>query len=400
MPIVREYCDKKPVIPVLCVFNNSSDLTDDDACKLNEAARVTIQTIFTKANELMECDVKVSVLALAGNRMMIVDSLYFEDFIWEDFKPEGKARWDEAAMCMDDLLFENIKSSLGDIKVYAPIVLFFMTSKEIYSLKNMNLNKSRDVKSIALKLLVTPEKTIECHESIDLIDCVVSSCDIDMLNQLITIGDIDVLKQHYALIKRFYPSADGSLSETVKGFVMVDSLTVGQKKKGEEALTEGGFVVTYPSKGLVEINGNTEIKRCQITSCSPKNAQDVVLKLEDEGDWLLVTNVSEMPLVATFTVSSLECRRIPHDSTDSFEILANPNASSKLSLAVKVDFDTFGYMSITNNSDFDISVRHTIGSQGMYLRQDDYVTIGEGIQILKVIKGGKVANDWDNWDWD
>jgi len=160
------------------------------------------------------------------------------------------------------------------------------------------------------------------------------------------------------------------------------------------------FVISYPAKNSISIDKVLELRRCQITSCSPGNAQDVVLRLEDKDDWLFVTNVSEMPLVATFTVSSLECRRIPHDSTDMFEILANPSVSSKLSLAVKMDFDTFGYMSITNNSDFDISVRHTIGDQGMYLRQDDYVTIGEGIQILKVVKGGKVANDWDNWDWD
>lgn len=210
---------------------------------------------------------------------------------------------------------------------------------------------------------------------------------------------INILKSIF-----YYSVADGYSqlddSSVVKSRRILNNALSGHVlSKGEQTMS-GNFTVGYPSKTNVNVNGELELRRCQITSCSPKNAQDVVLKLEDKGDWLLVTNVSEMPLVATFTVSSLECRRIPHDSTDSFEILANPNASSKLSLAVKVDFDTFGYMSITNNSDFDISVRHTIGSQGMYLRQDDYVTIGEGIQILKVIKGGKVANDWDNWDWD
>lgn len=215
---------------------------------------------------------------------------------------------------------------------------------------------------------------------------------------------ISVLKSIF-----YYSVADGysqlDESSAVKSSRILDKvigeqMNTEQKKTNIEPFIEDQFVVTYPSRGEVQIKGSAEIKRCQIIACSPQNAQDTILKLKDEGDWLLVTNVSEMPLVATFTVSSLECRRIPHDSTDSFEILANPNASSKLSLAVKVDSDTFGYMSITNNSDFDISVRHTIGSQGMYLRQDDYVTIGEGIQILKVIKGGKVENDWDNWDWD
>lgn len=210
---------------------------------------------------------------------------------------------------------------------------------------------------------------------------------------------INILKSIF-----YYSVADGYSqlddSSVVKSSRILNNVLSGRILSEGERAMGGNFTVGYPSMTNVNVNGELELRRCQITSCSPKNAQDVVLKLEDKGDWLLVTNVSEMPLVATFTVSSLECRRIPHDSTDSFEILANPNASSKLSLAVKVDFDTFGYMSITNNSDFDISVRHTIGSQGMYLRQDDYVTIGEGIQILKVIKGGKVANDWDNWDWD
>lgn len=202
----------------------------------------------------------------------------------------------------------------------------------------------------------------------------------------------------------YYSVADGYSqlddSSVVKSSRILNNVLSGRILSEGERAMGGNFTVGYPSMTNVNINGVLELRRCQITSCSPKNAQDVVLRLEDKDDWLFVTNVSEMPLVATFTVSSLECRRIPHDSTDMFEILANPSVSSKLSLAVKMDFDTFGYMSITNNSDFDISVRHTIGDQGMYLRQDDYVTIGEGIQILKVVKGGKVANDWDNWDWD
>lgn len=210
---------------------------------------------------------------------------------------------------------------------------------------------------------------------------------------------INILKSLF-----YYNVADGYSQlddfSVVKSRRILNNVLSGHMlTKGEQTMG-GSFIVGYPAKTNVNVNGELELRRCQITSCSPGNAQDVVLKLEDKGDWLLITNVSEMPLVATFTVSSLECRRIPHDSTDSFEFLVNPSVSSKLSLAVKVDFDTFGYMSITNNSDSDISVRHTIGNQGMYLRQDDYVTIGEGIQILKVIKGGKVANDWDNWDWD
>ena len=210
---------------------------------------------------------------------------------------------------------------------------------------------------------------------------------------------INILKSifYYSVADGYSQLDDSSVVKSSR--ILNNVLSRRILSEGERAMG-GNFTVGYPSMTNVNINGVLEVRRCQITSCSPGNAQDVVLRLEDKDDWLFVTNVSEMPLVATVTVSSLECRRIPHDSTDMFEILANPSVSSKLSLAVKVDFDTFGYMSITNNSDFDISVRHTIGGQGMYLRQDDYVTIGEGIQILKVVKGGKIANDWDNWDWD
>lgn len=210
---------------------------------------------------------------------------------------------------------------------------------------------------------------------------------------------INILKSifYYSVADGYSQLDDSSVVKSSR--ILNNVLSRRILSEGERAMG-GNFTVGYPSMTNVNINGVLEVRRCQITSCSPGNAQDVVLRLEDKDDWLFVTNVSEMPLVATFTVSSLECRRIPHDSTDMFEILANPSVSSKLSLAVKIDFDTFGYMSITNNSDFDISVRHTIGGQGMYLRQDDYVTIGEGIQILKVVKGGKIANDWDNWDWD
>lgn len=202
----------------------------------------------------------------------------------------------------------------------------------------------------------------------------------------------------------YYSIADGysqlDESSAVKSSRILNNVLSGGGLTGEEQVMNENFTIGYPVKANVNVYGKLELRRCQITSCSPKNAQDVVLKLEDKDDWLLVANLSDLPLVTTFILSPLECRRIPHNNTDMFEILANPKVSSNLSLAVKVDFDTVGYMSITNNSDFDISVRHTIGRQGMYLRKDDYVTIGEGNQVLKVIKGGKVSDDWDNCDWD
>lgn len=211
---------------------------------------------------------------------------------------------------------------------------------------------------------------------------------------------IDTLKSifHYSVVDGYSQLDDSSVvkSRRILSNVLNDATTFREySNRGREILMNSNFTVEYPSKANVDVYGELELRRCQITACSPKNASDVVLKLEDKDDWLFVTNVSEMPLTATFTVNPLECRRIPHGSTDMFEIFSN----QCVSLAVKVDFDTFGYMSITNKSDFDILVRHTISSQGIYLRQDDYVTIKEGVQILKVIKGGKVANDWYNTEW-
>ena len=133
-----------------------------------------------------------------------------------------------------------------------------------------------------------------------------------------------------AVVLQIYENRISKYEDSSGDFAMSDLVRI-------DSLDNKNFMVSYPAKSNVDVKNALELRRCQITSCSPKNARDVILKLEDKEDWLFVTNVSELPLIATFTVSSLECRRIPHDSTDTVEILANPNVSSKMSLAVKVD---------------------------------------------------------------
>ena len=182
--------------------------------------------------------------------------------------------------------------------------------------------------------------------------------------------------------------------------VIGDQMNTEQKKISRESLIEGKFVVTYPSRGDVQIKGSAEIKRCQIIACSPQNAQDTILKLEDEGDWLFVTNMSELPLVASVFISPLECRRIPHHGEGVFEILAEPHKTWAEALAIKVDIDAMGYMSITNNSEFSICIRHFIQHNGMLLRQDDAISTVDNTQVLKVEKGGKTSDEWDDDVWD
>lgn len=207
----------------------------------------------------------------------------------------------------------------------------------------------------------------------------------------------------------YYSVADGysqlDESSAVKSSRIIDKvigeqMNTEQKKTNKDPLIEGKFVVTYPSRGEVPIKGSAEIKRCQIIACLPQNAQDTILKLKDEGDWLSVTNMSELPLIASVFIAPLECRRIPHHGEGVFEILAEPHKTWSEALAIKVDIDALGYMSITNNSEFSICIRHSLQHDEMLLRQDDVITTADSIQVLKVVKGGKTSDEWDDDVWD
>lgn len=371
-----------PIVLLLDISGNNAEYTanlNDAMCCLEEKLHSTLDN--------SEYPVVISVITYGTDAKIVTNALFAEEFHWNPITSGGLSEFGQGL-------------------------------KNIETVINSTYEKSRD-KDCSINKLMNPiiaivtrnyptdnyEKELDCLKEKDW-----------FLNaDKLAFYQGDISADNHGMFADFTGSEETTnlpISElgTVVMQIYKDRVSKYEDSSGDFAMSDlirvdspdnkKNFTVTYPAKTNVNVNGVLELRRCQITSCSPKNAQDVVLKLEDKDDWLFVNNVSEMPLVATFTVSSLECRRIPHDSTDTFEILANPSVSSKLSLAVKVDFDTFGYMSITNNSDFDISVRHTIGGQGLYLRQNDYVTIGEGIQILKVIKGGKVANDWDNWDWD
>jgi len=205
---------------------------------------------------------------------------------------------------------------------------------------------------------------------------------------------ISVLKSIF-----YYSVADGysqlDESSAVKSSRIIDKVIGDQMATIEEK-----FVITYPARGDVQIKGKGEIKRCQITACSPQNAQDIILKLEDKGDWLFVTNVSEFPMIASVFINPFECRRIPHRGECVFEIFVEPHKTMEYASAIKVDIDTSGYMSITNNSEFDICIKHSIQADGMFLRQDDTIATKDNIQVLKVVKGGKTSDEWDDGAWD
>ncbi len=374
---------KVPVVFVIDASGNSDEYTKN----LNEELWCLTEEITSLLKEYPEYQVVISVVTYSSDVKIVADAVLFEDFYWDSLKSGGASDLGKGLSKLESVIEKSYymsKTDVTDVCMVKPIITLITRNHPTDNfVKQLEILNTKDwfVKSDRLAFYYGEETDYggmfeDFTGNIETTNLPISK---------FCYGVSGVLKSRFTK----YQDCTGD-------FAMSDLVIIDSPDSNKN------FIVSYPSKTNVNVNVNgvLELRRCQITSCSPKNAQDVVLRLEDKDDWLFVTNVSEMPLIATFTVSSLECRRIPHDSTDTFEILANPSVSSKLSLAVKVDFDTFGYMSITNNSDFDVSVRHTIGCQGMYLRQDDYVTIGEGIQILKVIKGGKVANDWDDWDWD
>lgn len=382
MPIVESKKKIIPVVLLLDISGNNAEYTanlNDAMCSLEEQLQSTLDN--------SEYPVVVSVIAYGTDAKIVTNAVYAEDFRWKRITSGGLSELGQGLKNIEFVIDSTIekceKTTCSSNNLLKPIIAI------------ITRNYPTDNYEKELGLLLKKDWFLNADR--------------------LAFFQGDISADNYGMFADFTGSKEATnlpVAElgTVVMQIYKDRISKYEDSSGDFSMSDlirvdspdgkKNFTVSFPAKANVNVDGELELRRCQITSSSPKNAQDVVLRLENKDDWLFVTNVSEMPLVATFTVSSLECRRIPHDSTDMFEILANPSVSSKLSLAVKVDFDTFGYMSITNNSDFDISVRHTIGGQGMYLRQDDYVTIGEGIQILKVVKGGKIANDWDNWDWD
>lgn len=375
----------KKIIPVVLLLDISGNNAEYTA-NLNDAMSCLEEKLHSTLDN-SEYPVVVSVITYGTDAKIAINALFAEDFHWVPITSGGLSELGQGLKNIENVIDSTIekskKTSCSINNLLKPVIAI------------ITRNYPTDNYEKELDLLLKKDWFLNA-DRLAFFQGDISADNYGMFADFTGSEEATNLPvaELGTVVMQIYKDRISKYEDSSGDFVMSDLIRVDSPD------SKKNFTISFPAKTNVNVNGVLELRRCQITSCSPKNAQDVVLKLEDKDDWLFVTNVSEMPLVATFTVSSLECRRIPHDSTDMFEILANPSVSSKLSLAVKMDFDTFGYMSITNNSDFDISVRHTIGDQGMYLRQDDYVTIGEEIQILKVVKGGKVANDWDNWDWD
>ena len=194
MPVVGGCYIRPDIIPVVCIFNNSAELSLDDNKSINKAMRSFYEILREKSGRSRFCEARISVIGLSGENLKIADNCEMIHFFWDDRKPEGRARWGEAIKHLDDQLFEYMRHLQFSSMIYRPVVLLFTTSDSIPSLSSFNLEKYASIKNIVTTFMVTPETDLEDYESLKkIIRCennVVNTCEIDHLKELVVFSKI------------------------------------------------------------------------------------------------------------------------------------------------------------------------------------------------------------------
>ena len=128
MPFIGGRYDESATVPIVCIVNNSTELSIDDNKAINEAMRSFYDILLEKSMCSRFCEARISVIVLSGEKLKIANNCEMIHFFWDDHKSGGRTRWDEAIKCLDDQLFEYMRYLLLSLLIYRPVVLLFTTS--------------------------------------------------------------------------------------------------------------------------------------------------------------------------------------------------------------------------------------------------------------------------------
>lgn len=275
MSVMGDRYDKSAIIPIICIINNSAELSLDDNKAINEAMRSFYEILCEKSMCSRFCEAKISVIGLSGDNLRIADNCEMIHFFWDDHKSEGKTRWNEAMECLDDQLFEYMRHLLLSPLIYRPIVLFFTTSDSIPKAFSISLKKSASIKDIVTTFMVTPESSLEKCKS---------------LNKVIPNEEFVVKTSEMEKLKEFVV-----FSKTKNPFY------------GEELNPPDNarFLIRNGSD-CIDVLDAFSLTCCQIGPCEPTMANEIAFEIKPVDDCIEVTNKWKDCIVTIFIEAGSE----------------------------------------------------------------------------------------------